>query len=151
MFSQHPEVAWGLIASMFVGNVILLVLNLPLVGLFVRLLKLQNSVLIPLIVVLTFASVYSIHGDSFDLLLMVGIGFGAYLLRLLGFPMVPIILGFVLGGMFEDTLRRALSISDGDWLVLSDSLITGVLWAATLVVVAGPSMMRIWSKRSGRH
>jgi putative tricarboxylic transport membrane protein len=142
LFSQHPEIAWGLIASMFVGNVILLALNLPLVGLFARLLRLKHALLVPLIVALTFASVYSIHGDSFDLLLMVGIGFAAYLLRRLEFPLVPIILGFVLGGLFEDNLRRALSISDGDWLVLFDGWIVGALWFSAVVVLVGPQLFR---------
>ena len=146
LFSQHPEIAWGLIASMFVGNVILLALNLPLVGVFARLLKLKHALLVPLIVALTFASVYSIHGDSFDLLLMVGIGFTAYLLRRLEFPLVPIILGFVLGGLFEDNLRRALSISNGDWLVLFDGWIVGALWFSAVVVLVGPRLVRLASR-----
>ena len=132
---------------MFIGNVILLGLNLPLVGLFAKLLKLHRAVLVPLIVVLTFASVYSIHGDSFDLLLMVGIGFGAYLLRRLDFAMVPVILGFVLGGLFEDNLRRALSISDGNWWVLFDGLVVGVLWFSVVAVVVGPRLVRMVRRR----
>lgn len=137
LFTQHPEITWGLIASMFVGNLMLLVLNLPLVGLFAALLRVPRWILVPVIVVLTFAGVYAIHGDNFDLLLMVGLGGLGYLLRLAQVSVVPIVLGYILGGMFETNLRRALSISDGDWSVLwQGSLIWGMWAVLGLLVLA---------------
>ena len=134
LFTSNPELAWGLIASMFVGNLLLLMLNLPLVGWFVRLLAVQGWLLVPLVVMLTFAGVYAMQGDRFDLLLMLGLGVLAYGLRKLGFPLVAVILGFVLGELFEVNLRRALSISNGDWLALWQGPIALGFWTLALGV-----------------
>lgn len=135
LFTSNPELAWGLIASMFVGNLFLLLLNLPLIGWFVRLLAVQRWLLVPLVVMLTFAGVYAMQGDRFDLLLMVGLGALAYALRKLGFPLVAVILGYVLGELFEVNLRRTLSISNGDWLALWQGPIAIGFWLLAVGVV----------------
>lgn len=140
LFTTNPELAWGLIVSMFIGNLLLLMLNLPLIGWFVRLLAVQRYLLVPLVVMLTFAGVYAIQGDRFDLLLMVGLGTLAYGLRKLGFPLVAVILGFVLGELFEVNLRRALSISNGDWLALWQGPVALGFWFLALGV-AGSSWL----------
>lgn len=121
MFEQRPEIAWGLIASMYIGNLALLVINLPLVGLFARMLTIPQKYLSPLIAVLAFIGVYSVVGNPFDLFLIIGFGIFGWILRKLEFSLAPIILGFVLGHLFEDNLRRALSISRGDWSILITS------------------------------
>lgn len=142
LFEQHPDIAWGLIASMFVGNIALLVMNLPMIGIFVRLLSIRQAYLVPVIAMLTFVGIYSIHGDSFDLFFMVLLGVIGFLLRKLHFSLAPVILGLVLGGVLEVNLRRALSISGGDWSILLDGPITYVMAVATVVAVIAPGLMR---------
>ncbi|AEF56526.1 tripartite tricarboxylate transporter permease [Marinomonas posidonica] len=142
LFEQQPNIAWGLIASMFIGNIALLVMNLPLIGLFVRLLSIKQSYLVPIIVMLTFVGIYSIHGDTFDLFFMIVLGLFAFILRKLGFSLAPIILGLVLGEVLEENLRRALSISGGDWSILLNSIMTYVLAFATVAALTAPRILK---------
>lgn len=143
MFTQRPEIAWGLIASMYVGNVALLVINLPLVGLFARMLTIPQHYLTPLIAVLAFVGIYSIVGNPFDLFMITWLGVFGWFLRKMDFSLAPVILGFVLGGLFENNLRRALSISDGDWLILVDNWKSIMLYALAVLVVVLP----LWASR----
>lgn len=138
LFSQRPEIAWGLIASMYIGNVALLVINLPLVGLFARLLTIPQHYLTPLIAILAFIGIYTIVGNPFDLYMIVALGAFGWLLRKLDFSLAPVILGFVLGRLFEDNLRRALSISGGDWGILLSTWKGIMLYVLAVVVVVVP-------------
>jgi putative tricarboxylic transport membrane protein len=138
LFTQRPEVAWGLIASMYVGNLMLLVLNLPLVGLFAKLLVVPAWALYPAVLALSFAGVYAVSNSPFDLLMAVGFGVMGWLFRRLDVPLVPIILGFVLGRLLEDNLRRAMALSDGDVMALFGSPASIALWVLTLAAVAFP-------------
>ena len=147
MFEQRPEIAWGLIASMYIGNVALLIINLPLVGLFARMLTIPQQYLTPLIAVLAFIGVYSVVSNPHDLYMIVGLGVFGWFLRKLDFSLAPVILGFVLGSLFEDNLRRALSISGGDWSILVTSVDSIVLYVLSVVVVAVP----IWLGRRRRR
>ncbi|QFT64392.1 tripartite tricarboxylate transporter permease [Roseivivax sp. THAF30] len=146
MFSQRPEVAWGLIASMYIGNVALLVINLPLVGLFARMLTIPQHYLTPLIAILAFIGIYTIVGNPFDLLLITGLGVFGWFLRKLDFSLAPVILGFVLGSLFENNLRRALSISGGDWGILVQDYKSVTLYILAALVVIAP----IWLGRRAR-
>lgn len=146
LFSQHPEIAWGLIASMYIGNVALLLINLPLVGLFVRLLTIPQQYMNPMIAVLAFIGVYSVVSNPFDLYMIIGLGVFGWILRKLDFSLAPVILGVVLGNIFEDNLRRALSISGGDYGVLVQSGNSIVLYIMALLIVIVP----IWMGRRGR-
>ncbi len=141
LFTQHPQIAWGLIASMFIGNVALLVINLPLVGLFARLLTIPQYYLTPLIGVLAFIGVYSVVSNPNDLFMIVGLGVFGWILRKLDIALAPVILGFVLGGLFEDNLRRALSISGGDWGILVTSVNSIVLYLLAALVVLLPTLI----------
>ncbi|HNL41589.1 MAG TPA: tripartite tricarboxylate transporter permease, partial [Ottowia sp.] len=114
LFTQNPTLVWGLIASFFVANVLLLIINIPLVGVFARMLQTPSWLLVPAILAVSAVGVYSVHATTFDLVLMSVFGVVGYLLRKQGVPMAPLILGFVLGDMMEQNLRRALSITDGD-------------------------------------
>lgn len=148
MFEQRPEIAWGLIASMYIGNIALLVLNLPLVGLFARMLTIPQHYLTPLIAILAFIGIYSIVGNPFDLYMIIGLGVFGWILRKLDFSLAPVILGFVLGGLFENNLRRALSISGGDWGILFSTVDSLVLYALAIAVVIVP----IWlGRRAARR
>jgi putative tricarboxylic transport membrane protein len=146
LFAQRPEIAWGLIASMYIGNVALLVINLPLVGLFARMLTIPPRYLTPLIGVLAFCGVFSVIGNVFDLYLAIALGVLGWFLRKIDVPLAPVILGFVLGTLFENNLRRALSISAGDWGILLESADSKVLYAATLAVIVLPLALG-WRKR----
>ncbi len=140
MFQQRPEIAWGLIASMYIGNLALLVINLPLVGLFARLLTIPQKYLTPLIAVLAFIGVYSVVSNPFDLYMIIGLGLFGWLLRKMGFSLAPVILGVVLGNLFEDNLRRALSISGGDWMILIQSGRSIVIYILTLLILILPPL-----------
>ncbi|MDW8314496.1 MAG: tripartite tricarboxylate transporter permease [Rhodovarius sp.] len=138
LFEQRPEVAWGLIASMYIGNLMLLLLNLPLVGIFARLLMVPPWVLYPGVLALSFAGVYAVSNSAFDLLLAIGFGVMGWIFRKLQVPLVPIVLGFVLGRLLEDNLRRALSLSDGDPAALFASPVSVVLWFLTAAAILWP-------------
>ncbi len=148
LFTQQPDLVWGLIASLFLANVILLVLNIPLVGVFTKVLNVPNWLLVPGIVAVSSVGVYAVHATTFDLVLMTGLGFVAYLLRKQGVPMAPLILGFVLGDMMEQNLRRALSISNGDTAILVQSPISLGLWIAALLMLVVPVGMRMVKRRT---
>ena len=147
LFKEQPELVWGLIASMFIGNVMLLMMNIPMVGLFARMLTVPNWFLVPAIAAISFVGVYAIHATTFDLVLMTGLGVFGYFLRKLDFPMAPLILGFVLGDMMEQNLRRALAISDGDVHILYGSGITIGLWIAAVVMLVVPLLLR-WKRNN---
>ena len=141
LFSQNPEIAWGLVASMYIGNIALLVINLPLVGLFARMLTIPTHFLVPLIAVLAFVGIYSIVGNPFDLFLIIGLGLFGWVLRKLDFSLAPVILGFVLGNLFENNLRRALSISAGDWKILLSTPESWLLYGLAIAVVVVPMIL----------
>ena len=138
LFAEQPDIVWGLIASLFIGNVILLAMNIPLVGFFAKMLNTPNYILIPVIAAASFVGVYSIHSTTFDLSLMVGLGIFGYFLRKMHFPLSALILGYVLGELMESNLRRALSISHGELSILWGSPITMALWALAVVMVILP-------------
>lgn len=144
MFTDQPEIVWGLIASLLIANVLLLFLNIPLIGLFVRILSIPIWVLAPIIAVVSVIGIYSINSTSFDLFLIIIIGIIGYILRKLQFPMAPLILGFVLGEMLEVNLRRALSSSGGDFSILYDGMIAKtLLLGATLIIVIPPLVKKL--------
>ncbi|WP_427026223.1 tripartite tricarboxylate transporter permease (plasmid) [Aureimonas ureilytica] len=138
LFTSQPELVWGLIASLFIGNVMLLAMNIPFVGLFARMLSVPAWTLVPFIVVVSAVGVYSGKSAGFDLVLMVVVGVIAWWLRKLSVPMAPLILGFVLGKILEQNLRRALSLSAGEVSILWSSWIAIVLWVAAALMLVMP-------------
>lgn len=147
LFAERPEIVGGLIASLYIGNVLLLLLNIPFVGIFSRLLLLPNWILVPGILVLSVVGVYSTHASVESVLLMLGVGCMGWLLRKLGFDMAPIILGFVLGKVMEVNLRNALAISGGELGILFQSNISIILWVLAGLVAVGPWALHRWSHR----
>lgn len=141
LFTQRPEVAWGLIASMYIGNIMLLVLNLPLVGLFARLLLVPAWILYPGILGLSFAGVYAVSNSHFELLITTAIGIVAYGLRKAGVPLIPLMLAFVLARLLEDNFRRALSLSDGDPAILFATPTSIVLWLLAGAAICAPLVL----------
>ncbi|UOO88347.1 tripartite tricarboxylate transporter permease [Vitreoscilla massiliensis] len=147
LFTEQPDIVWGLIASLFIGNVILLILNIPLVGLFAKMLNTPNYILIPAIATVSFVGVYAIHSNTFDLVLMVALGILGYCMRKLNFPLSALILGYVLGEMMESNLRRALSISHGDINILFQGPIVLTLWALAALMIVLPIYRTLRNKR----
>jgi putative tricarboxylic transport membrane protein len=117
LIQEHPEVFWGVIASMYIGNVMLLILNLPLVGLWAQLLRVPFGIMAPVIILFTAIGSYSIQGQAFDIYCLVGFGLFGYLLRKLKFEPGPMVLSFVLGPMVEGTMRQSLLISGGSFSI----------------------------------
>ena len=148
LFQHQPDIVWGLIASLFVANIILIVMNVPLIKVFTRILSVPSWTLVPAIAIITSIGVYAVHATTFDLFLMIAIGLFGYLLRKLDFPLSALLLGFILGHMMESNLRRALSISNGDLGILFSSPITTGLWVLVAAMVALPFWRRYRSKRS---
>ncbi len=137
LFDEHPEVAWGLIASMFIGNLMLLVLNMPLVRVFAKIIQTPKKYLLPMIIAISFFGVYAVQYTTFDLYLLLGCGVLGYLLSKNDYPVAPLVLALVLGPMIENNMRRALTISNGDFSIFVTkplSLIFVVAAAAWLLV-----------------
>ncbi len=142
LFTERPEVVWGLIASLLIANFVLLIMNVPLVKLFVRILTVPAWVLLPMVTMISFVGIYSLSGSYFDLLLMVAFGVLGYVFRKLDIPTVPVILGILLGNHMEDSLRRAMVISDGEWTYLFSSPISIGLWIAAVLGFVAPMFLR---------
>jgi putative tricarboxylic transport membrane protein len=138
LFTQHPDVVWGLIAALFIGNIMLLLLNIPMVGVFVRVLRVPPRYLMPTVAMISFVGIYGISGSTFDLLVMIAFGVLGYVLRKLDVPLVPVILGVLLGNAMETNLRRALTISDGDWSILLGSPMAIGIWTLTILGIVLP-------------
>ncbi len=147
MFTEQPDIVWGLIAALLIGNLMLLLLNLPLIGVFTRMLAIPMWILVPVITAISAVGVYAVHSTTFDLLLMVGLGVFGYILRKMHFPMSPLILGFVLGEMLEQNLRRALSISNGHLSILWEGNISKFLLILSVLVLSAPLLMKYWRRR----
>ncbi|MDB6143944.1 MAG: putative transport-related rane protein [Pseudomonas sp.] len=150
LFQQQPNIVWGLIASLFVANIMLVILNIPMIRIFTRILAVPNWALVPVIAIITAIGVYAVHATTFDLFLMVGIGIFGYILRKLDFPLSPVLLGFILGGLMEQNLRRALSISNGALEILWSSPITFGVWVLTAIMLLMP-LVRLWRKGSAQR
>jgi putative tricarboxylic transport membrane protein len=141
LITQQPQLFWGFIASMYVGNLVLLVLNLPLVGLFVNLLRVPYPYLYPAILAFSLLGVYAVNGSVVDVWIMLAMGLLGYVLRKLEFETAPIVLGLVLAPMIELALRQSLAMSDGRYGIFFERPI-----AATLLVVAlGLMALSLWT------
>jgi len=136
LIKNDPGVFWAFIASMYVGNVILLVLNLPMIGLFVNLLRIPYPVLYPIVLVCSVLGVYAVGNSMVDIWIMLGTGALGYLLRKLGFEPAPIVLGLVLAPMLELSLRQSLAMSAGSYLIFVTRPISAVLLAIGAVLAA---------------
>jgi putative tricarboxylic transport membrane protein len=143
----QPTLFWGLIASMWIGNLMLVVLNLPLIGLWTRMLSIPYNLLYPSIIVLCCVGAYSINNSPFDVYVMIAFGLVGYVFRLLDCEPAPLILGLVLGPMMEEYLRRAMQLSRGDPMIFIERPISAVLIAATVGTVVLMAIPMIRRKR----
>ena len=153
LFTREPQLVWGLIASLYIGNAMLLLLNLPLVGLWVRLLTIPRRYLYAGILVLSSVGAYSVNRSVFDVAILYAIGVAGYMMRRTGAPLAPAIIGLILGPMAEQQFRRALASADGSATIFVTRPIAATLLAvAALIVLASPlrGAMRAWSARRAR-
>lgn len=143
---SQPTLIWALIASMFLGNILLLILNTRLIRTFPKLLAVPGWVLIPMILVVAFVSVYAVNQSMISLVLMVVIGFFAYGLRKFNFPLAPLVLGYVLGTPFENNLRIALAIGGGSVAVFFQHAVSLLIWMGGILAIAGKIVVQ-WKKQ----
>src|SRR5690606_5699795 len=146
LFATNPTLVWGLIASLLIANAMLLVLNLPMIGLWVKLLKVPKPWLYAGILLFATLGTIGANPSSFELGLLLAFGVLGYLMRLFGYPIAPIVVGLILGPMAEQQLRRALSISQGDWLYLVQSPIAATLLAIAALALIVPLILRARGK-----
>ena len=146
LFATNPTLVWGLIASLLIANLMLLVLNLPLIGLWVKLLAVPKPWLYAGILLFATLGTIGANPSPFELGMLLGFGVLGYVMRLFGYPIAPIVVGLILGPMAEQQLRRALSISQGDWTYLVQSPIAATLLAIAALALIVPLILRARGK-----
>ena len=147
LLQQRPDLFWGLISSMYIGNVMLLVLNLPLIPMWVQILKIPDRFLYPLILLFCLIGAYSVNNDVFDIAVMVVFGVVGYILRKFEYEGAPLILAFVLGPMFDQNLRQALLIFDGSFIPFLTRPISGVTLSLAVFVIVISSFPALARRR----
>ncbi|MCY4510035.1 MAG: tripartite tricarboxylate transporter permease, partial [Acidobacteria bacterium] len=142
LFTQDATLVWGLIASLYVSNALLLVLNLPLIGLWVRLLRVPRPLLFAAVLAFSTLGIYSLNNNLFDVAVAYGLGVLAVVLRRHAVPLAPIVLAVVLGPLLEQEFRRAMAISVGDPTGFLPRPVAAAILALTVLVAAGPALVR---------
>ena len=143
LFDKNAALVWALIASLYIGNVMLLILNLPLVGVWVRLLKIPKPHLYAGILIFATVGVYGMRQSAFDLVLLYAIGLLGVLMRRFDFPTAPVVVGMILGPLAEAQMRNALSIGEGKWTVFIERPMSATL---LVIIVALLILPRLWSR-----
>ncbi|AEI78964.1 tricarboxylate transport protein TctA [Cupriavidus necator N-1] len=151
LFQTSGDLVWGLLASLYIGNVMLLVLNLPAIGLWVRMLRVPTPLLYGGILIFAGLGAYGIRQSWFDLLLLFVVGLLGMVMRRFDFPTAPVIVGMILGPMAEKQLRNALSIGQGDWTLFLRQPISATILALTVAVVVIPRLLRWHATRTSAH
>lgn len=138
LVDQHPDLFWGVVNSMYIGNILLLIMSIPLIGVFVRILRVRAAILAPITVLITMLGAYTINNSMFDVLLVVIFGAVGYLMKKTGFEPGPLVLAFVLGELLESSLRRSLLVFNGDLTGFVTRPISATLIAIFVVVAVWP-------------
>lgn len=150
LFVDNPDIFWSVIISMYFGNIVLVILNLPLIPYISKLLMVPRTVLLPMILFFSITGVYLVSFNTMDVYIMIMIAMVAIALRLANFPLAPLLLGFILGGMMEENLRRALMISDGQLNFLWERPITLAFTSIAVLVLIAPLLTMVWKYFKGR-
>ena len=148
LVEENPELFWGVINSMYIGNLLLLLLSIPLVGIFIRVLRVRPAILAPIICLITIIGVYTINNSTFDIFVMILFGIVGYLMKKTGFEPGPMVLAFVLGAILEDSVRRSLLIFGGDPTQFFTRPISGTILACFLLVVLLPAIQAVRRRRT---
>lgn len=146
LFTQHPDVAWGLIASMIIGNFILAIVNIPMAGLLVRVLSVPPKILYPLVLGLAFVGTYAISNSIVDFYILIMFGILGYFMEKIKIPTAPMILAVIVGGTMEQSFRQATRIADGSLGIFVESPLAKALILITIISVAYPAIKKIVSK-----
>jgi putative tricarboxylic transport membrane protein len=142
IMSQNPELFWGVVGSMYIGNAMLVALNLPLIGLWIRILKIPYYFLAPLILLVCFIGAYSLNNSLVDLVIMVIFGILGYLMNKYRYPAAPLILAMVLGPMFEESFGQALILSNGSLRIFFSHPISAALMTISFFLLVSPVVFR---------
>ncbi|MFB4281774.1 tripartite tricarboxylate transporter permease [Nonomuraea sp. MTCD27] len=151
LFEEQPELVWGLLASFFIGNVLLLVLNLPLAPLFAQLLRIPYGYMYPLILVTSFVGAYSIDNNMFSVWIVFVFGLVGYFMKKFDLPMAPLVLGLVIGALFEKALVQTSAMGDGDLTIIFTRPIALVVFLLAALLLAGPSLLKLVPKREPKR
>jgi putative tricarboxylic transport membrane protein len=146
LFKEHASVAWGVIASLYIGNVILLILNLPLIPLWVKFLKIPYTILMTIVLAVMMVGAYTVSNTVFDIFVMLLFGIVGYALRKLDFPLAPIVLTLIMGPPMEKSLRQSLEMSQGDVSILVASPIAATLLAIAAIILFSPMLKGMWKR-----
>ena len=136
LFQKNPDFVWAVIASMFIGNFILLIMNLPMAGIWARMLMVPYKLLFPIILIVALVGAYSVNNSMFDVGAMIIFGIAGYFFKKLEIPIAPIVLTFVLGRLMEDALLQSLTIYKGDFFALFTRPISGTMLIISILVFA---------------
>lgn len=150
LFTQHPDIAWPLIASMFIGNIILAIVNIPLAGILVRVLAIPAKVLYPIVLGLSFVGVYAISGSVMDFYLLVIFGLAGYMMKIVNIPTAPMILAVIVGNTMEQSFRQAINISDGDLGIFVGSALALSLIVITVISIVFPVIKEKFLERKSK-
>ena len=149
LLANHPQMFWGVVGSMYIGNVMLLILNLPLIGLWVQLLKVPYAILMPLIIVFCIIGSYTIANSIMDVLFMLIFGVVGYVMKKRKYDAPPLILAFVLGPMLEYSLKQSLMVSKGSFKIFFSRPISATCLIVALILVLLPIIPMLRKKRPG--
>jgi putative tricarboxylic transport membrane protein len=144
---EHPRIFWGVLGSMYIGNIMLLVLNLPLIGLWVRLLKLPYSILFPFIFLFCIIGTYTVGNNVQDIYIMVLFGILGYLMKKYGYEPAPLVLAFVLGPMFENAFRQSLILSNGNPMIFLNRPIAASFLLISFVLLISPLALQVFHRQ----
>jgi putative tricarboxylic transport membrane protein len=147
LVSEDPELFWGVVNSMYIGNILLLIMSIPLVGVFVRILRVRATILAPITVLITLVGVYTVNNNVFDIGLVIVFGVLGYLMKKFGFDPGPLVLAFVLGSLLESSLRRSLLLFGGNPLGYLTRPISGTLLVVFLLVALLPLIRAVFARR----
>ena len=150
LFQQNPEFVWGLIASMYIGNIALLIMNMPMVPIFTSILRIPYPVLAPIIIIVSFIGVYGINNSVFDLWVMLVFGVLGYFFKKFDYPVAPLVLALVLGDLLERSLRQSLAMSQNDPTIFFTSPISAALLLVGLLSLTSPLIRSGWESRRGK-
>ena len=150
LIGEHPEIFWGLLASFWIGNLMLLIMNIPLIGVWVRILSIPYKYLYPCILMLVCVGVYSVNNSAFDLLIVFIFSAIGYAMSVARLSPAPMLLGIVLGVMMEDNLKRAMLLSRGDPMVFLERPICAALLALSVLVLLAPLAVRLMRRARRR-
>jgi putative tricarboxylic transport membrane protein len=142
LFTNNADLVWGLVASLFIANLMLVVLNVPFIGIWVKLLTIPRPWLYAGILCFATLGIVGAQGSPFALILLLGFGLIGFVMRRFGYPLAPALVGAILGPLAEEQLRRGLMINQGDWMFLIESRIALAIYAIALLSVFGP---RLWA------